>query len=149
MYSTLDFEDIFDEIDALELEDVEIVTPKQVESRLRVSWSAWDALYQANKNNPYIASEYKRFKLWVVPTLDSQASLYFASGTLNNLDKWDQRYQTAYGKATNTDIAPTPDDNKQIQLDSNTLMYVGIGLAAGLLLWALYANKSTIIRALP
>lgn len=138
----LDFEDMLDDV-------VEVVTPQQVEARLRTSWSAWDKLYQGNKTTPYIADEYKRFKQWIIPTLASESSLWFASGTLNQLDRWDARYKAAYLKAANITDVVSPENNTQYKLQGlNPFIVFGAGIIGGLLLW-LFLSKSSIKRLIP
>lgn len=84
-HNTLAFEDLF-----------EIYTPSGVEREVKSLYAAWDALYNAaNKQDPYITSEYRAYKIWSRSVLDSYLSRAFASGTLQELEGWKKRYQTA------------------------------------------------------
>jgi hypothetical protein len=132
----LDFEDIFDDID-----DIEIVSPSEVERRVRESYSAWDSLYQANKSYTYVVDEYKRFKVWANKVLKSTVDKMFASGTLAELDKWDKRYSIAYDKAPVKTSAPTPkamthDTAPPSFLDyfNNPVVLIVVGAVGGLIL---------------
>jgi hypothetical protein len=133
----LDFEDIFDDI-----ADIEIVSPSEVEKRVRQSYSAWDSLYQSNKSNSYVVGEYKRFKTWANPVLKSKIDKMFASGTLADLDKWDSRYKVAYEKASVKTSAPTPGAMTQSMPPpssfwdyfQNPFVLVGVGALGGIIL---------------
>ena len=94
----IDFEDLF-----------EIVLPSGIDSRIESLGAAWDVLYQTNPDNKYVSREYDLWNLWKNKTLNlSFISKSWATGILNELDKWKARYEVAYKSANQKNEAVNP-----------------------------------------
>lgn len=129
----IDFEDFL--IDDEEI-GFEVYTTESMEADIRDLYRSFDALYQANKTNTYITSEYRAFKAWANPILKEGPALF---GTDKQLAAWRARYAKAYSSA-NQKSGPVPEVyDKPFQVaDVFSSPWVMIG---GLVILAVVLNK--------
>jgi|SRR5690349_418890 len=147
-----DFEDLFTYLGG----DTEIVTPSVVESKIASLDSAWEALYNNNKKDIVIASEYAAWSTWRDNVNNSYLSKVFASGTLNDLDEWKIRYANAY-QNDKTKAAPSPTlfktreqeiEDSPAQIPGWVLVATGIGLGVAAVWYFTKTPTGVITRKL-
>jgi len=129
MQETLEFEDLF-----------EIVMPSGIDRRIFDLDAAWQQLKIDSKNDPYVLNEVKNWESWSSKVLESFFSKIFATGVLNELDKWKERYSVAYNKVSSSDkLAPIPTvfaDKNSILSSPVFWVVMGLLLTTGVFLYA-------------
>lgn len=83
----------------------QIVTPAGVRRRVQRLWRAWQSLVEAR---PAAASEANEYAAWAKNVLASWTDQFFATGTLDELDRWQDRYRIAWTEAGQPKTAPDP-----------------------------------------
>lgn len=83
----------------------QVITPAGVRRRVVRLWHAWQSLVSASHATGPEAGE---FMAWAKPVLDSLIDQVFATGTLDELDRWQDRYRIAYEQAGSPKAARNP-----------------------------------------
>lgn len=139
--NSLYFDDLID-VESIELDFFEIVTPGGIDRRVETLDDAWKQLV-SDTNDSYVKSEYSKWTKWSKTILDlSWISKGWATGILKELDDWKARYTVAYNRVkTSNKLAPSPESFQQEKpfFESPIFWVVaGIGLAAGIYFYAQY-----------
>ncbi len=133
--SLIDFEDFLVDSDDEEL-GFSVYTRESMDADVRDLYRSWDNLYQSNKGNNYITSEYRAFKVWAKPILANGPALF---GTDTQLEAWRGRYAKAYSTAQKKS-GPVPEVyDKPFQLAD--LLNNPWTIAGGALVLILILNK--------
>lgn len=135
--SDLYFDDLLDS-DSIEFDLFEIVTPGGLDRRVQTLDAAWLQLFNDSSGNPYIASEFAKWRVWAENVLNqSWISKGWATGLLAELDEWKARYSEAHKRAASNAPSPLTLEREKPFFESPIFWIVaGIGIAAGIYYYA-------------
>lgn len=122
---------------------LDIVTPEGVARRVMSLDSAWQTLRSSRE--PVVHSELTAWNKWRNTILNSYFSRLFATGTLNELDSWEQRYAAAFDAAGSPNTAPRPtavgQPKPQLAAPLPWAFYAGAGAVVLLIGFGMYVAR--------